>query len=53
LDEAKERLLSEKQPSKEFVTAEQIGQTVLFLCSEAGNQIRGTALNIDGGWLAQ
>ncbi|MEG0558882.1 MAG: 3-hydroxybutyrate dehydrogenase, partial [Comamonas sp.] len=26
---------------------------VLFLCSEAGSQVRGAAWNIDGGWLAQ
>jgi len=51
--EASLRLLSEKQPSQEFVTAEQIGAAVLYLCSEAAAQVRGTALNIDGGWLAQ
>lgn len=53
LDKAKDQLLSEKQPSKEFVTPEQIGETVLFLCSNAASQMRGTALNIDGAWLAQ
>jgi 3-hydroxybutyrate dehydrogenase len=50
---AKRTLLAEKQPSNEFVTAEQIGATVLFLCSEAAAQIRGVALPVDGGWLAQ
>ncbi len=52
-DEAKVNLVQEKQPSKDFVTTEQIGQLVCFLCSDAATQITGAALNIDGGWLAQ
>ena len=51
--EAKRRLLSEKQPSGEFVTTEQIGALALYLCSDAAAQIRGAALSIDGGWTAQ
>lgn len=51
--ESKEKLLIEKQPSQEFVTPEQIGQTVSFFCSEAATQIRGATLAMDGGWLAQ
>jgi 3-hydroxybutyrate dehydrogenase len=46
-------LLSEKQPSKQLVTVEQIAAYVLFLCSAAGAQITGTALPLDGGWTAQ
>ena len=46
-------LVSEKQPSQEFVTPEQIGALAVFLCSEAANQIRGAAMPIDGGWTAQ
>lgn len=53
IEVAKAKLLSEKQPSKEFVTAEQIGEMVVFLCSPAASQMRGAALNMDGGWLAQ
>ncbi|HEY8278897.1 MAG TPA: 3-hydroxybutyrate dehydrogenase [Bdellovibrionota bacterium] len=53
LEEAKQRLLAEKQPSREFVTPEQIGEAAAFLCSPAATQMRGAALNIDGGWLAQ
>jgi 3-hydroxybutyrate dehydrogenase len=52
-DAAKLKLLSEKQPSREFATPEQIGSATLFLCSEAAAQIRGIALPVDGGWLAQ
>ncbi|WAH61539.1 3-hydroxybutyrate dehydrogenase (plasmid) [Pseudomonas silvicola] len=46
-------LLSEKQPAQAFVTPEQLGALVLFLCSEGGAQVRGAAWNMDGGWLAQ
>jgi len=50
---ARRELLAEKQPSQEFVTPEQLGELVLFLCSNAGRQVRGAAWNIDGGWVAQ
>jgi 3-hydroxybutyrate dehydrogenase len=53
VDQAKTELLSEKQPSHEFATPEQIGALTVFLCSEAAAQIRGTTLPIDGGWTAQ
>ena len=50
---ARLRLLSEKQPSLEFATPEQLGAVSLFLCSEAAAQIRGVGLPVDGGWTAQ
>jgi 3-hydroxybutyrate dehydrogenase len=54
LEEAKIGLLSEKQPSLEFVTPEQIGELAVFLCSDAAAQIRGSRdYSIDGGWTAQ
>jgi 3-hydroxybutyrate dehydrogenase len=52
-DDAKKSLLGEKQPSQDFVTTEQLGQLAVFLCSDAGAQIRGAAWNVDGGWFAQ
>mmetsp|Transcript_14300 Transcript_14300/g.33409 ORF Transcript_14300/g.33409 Transcript_14300/m.33409 type:complete len:262 (-) Transcript_14300:133-918(-) len=52
LAEGARGLLSEKQPSKEFVQPEQLGQLVLFLCSDAASQMTGTALPMDGGWTA-
>lgn len=50
---ATRELLMEKQPSLDFVTPEELGELALFLCSEAGRQVRGAAWNVDGGWLAQ
>lgn len=52
-EQAKMKLLSEKQPSREFVTIEQIGQLAVYLCSDAASQIRGTEITIDGAWTAQ
>jgi len=51
--EAKDRLLMGKQPSREFATPEQIGELAVFLCTESAAQIRGAAINVDGGWVAQ
>ncbi len=50
---ARDALLAEKQPSREFVTPEQLGELALFLCSEGAAQVRGVAWNMDGGWVAQ
>jgi 3-hydroxybutyrate dehydrogenase len=53
VQKAKLELLSEKQPSLEFVTPEQLGGLAVFLCSDAAAQVRGVAYNMDGGWVAQ
>lgn len=52
-EEARSKLLGEKQPSGNFVSPEQIGQAVVYLCSDAASEIRGATINVDGGWLAQ
>lgn len=41
------------QPTKEFVTTEQLGALAVFLCSDAAASINGAALPVDGGWTAQ
>ena len=41
------------QPTKEFVTVEQIGAMAVFLTSPAANQVNGALLQMDGGWVAQ
>ncbi len=46
-------LLGEKEPSMQFTTPEELGELDLFLCSAAGNNVRGVAWNMDGGWAAQ
>ena len=41
------------QPTRKFVTVDQVSALALFLCSDAAASITGTALPIDGGWTAQ
>ena len=40
------------QPTKEFVTSEQVAALALFLCGDDASQITGANLSIDGGWTA-
>ena len=53
VETASRALLGEKQPSKRFVTVDQLGAMVNFLCSEAGSSMTGSVLTMDGGWTAQ
>jgi 3-hydroxybutyrate dehydrogenase len=53
IEEAKKQLLGEKQPSLQFTTPEQLGELAVFMCSDAANNVRGVAWNVDGGWTAQ
>lgn len=46
-------VLLHAQPTRQFVTTEQIGALSVFLCTEAAASITGTALPIEGGWTAQ
>jgi 3-hydroxybutyrate dehydrogenase len=46
-------LLAEKQPSLQFTTPEQLGELAVFLCGPAGDNVRGVAWAVDGGWTAQ
>ena len=41
------------QPTKEFVTVDQVAALALFLCGDDAAQITGTNLSIDGGWTAE
>lgn len=52
-EEAKKVLLGEKEPSMQFTTPEELGELAVFFCSPAGNNVRGVAWNMDGGWVAQ
>jgi 3-hydroxybutyrate dehydrogenase len=52
-EDAKKLLLGEKEPSMQFTTPEELGALAVFFCSPAGNNVRGVAWNMDGGWTAQ
>src|SRR5213080_5049359 len=46
-------VLLDAQPTKEFVTSEQVAALALFLCSNEAAQITGSNYSIDGGWTAE
>jgi 3-hydroxybutyrate dehydrogenase len=41
------------QPTKQFVTVEQVAAMALFLCKDEASSITGSNISIDGGWTAQ
>ena len=45
-------VLLDAQPTKEFVTSEQVAALALYLCRDEAKSITGTNLSIDGGWTA-
>ncbi|WP_051504598.1 3-hydroxybutyrate dehydrogenase [Sphingomonas jaspsi] len=52
-EEVIENVLLAAQPSKKFATVEELGALAVFLASDMGASINGTALSVDGGWVAQ
>jgi 3-hydroxybutyrate dehydrogenase len=52
-EQVKRDVLLAAQPTKEFVTIEQVADLMLFLCSDSASAITGSTYSIDGGWTAQ
>jgi 3-hydroxybutyrate dehydrogenase len=46
-------VLLHAQPTKQFVTTEQIGALAVFLCTGGAASMTGAALPVEGGWTAQ
>jgi 3-hydroxybutyrate dehydrogenase len=51
-EQVKRDVLLAAQPTKEFVTVEQVAALAVFLCSDAAASITGTNISMDGGWTA-
>jgi 3-hydroxybutyrate dehydrogenase len=52
-EQVKRDVLLAAQPTKEFVTVEEVGDLAVFLCSDSAKAITGANLSIDGGWTAE
>jgi len=52
-DEVVRTVLLAAQPTKKFVTVEQVAALTAFLCSDDAASITGAVLPIEGGWTAQ
>jgi 3-hydroxybutyrate dehydrogenase len=51
-DQVIKDVLLAAQPTKEFITVEQVASLALYLCSDDAAQITGANLAMDGGWTA-
>jgi 3-hydroxybutyrate dehydrogenase len=52
-DQVINEVLLAAQPTRQFVTADQVAALAVYLCSDAAAQITGANLSIDGGWTAE
>ncbi len=51
-DEVVRNVILAAQPTKKFVTFDQLAGMLLYLVSDMGASVNGAALSIDGGWTA-
>ncbi len=52
-DRVVSEVILKPQPTKKFVTTEQLAALAVFLCSDFAQNITGTSLPVDGGWTCQ
>jgi 3-hydroxybutyrate dehydrogenase len=52
-EQVKRDVLLAAQPTKEFVTVDEVASLAAYLCTDAAKAITGANLSIDGGWTAE
>ena len=52
-EEVKQGVMLQSQPTKKFVTVDEVAAVAVFLCSDGAASITGSTLPVEGGWVAQ
>jgi 3-hydroxybutyrate dehydrogenase len=52
-EEVKQKVLLAAQPTRRFVTMEEVADLAAYLTTPAAGSITGSIMSIDGGWTAQ
>jgi 3-hydroxybutyrate dehydrogenase len=52
-EQVKQDVMLKAQPTKKFVTVEQVADVAVFLCSDGAASMTGAILPVEGGWVAQ
>ena len=52
-EQVKRDVILAAQPTKEFITVDEVASLAVYLCSDAAKAITGANLSIDGGWTAE
>lgn len=53
VEEVKREIMLAPQPTKQFVTSEEVAELAFYLCGDMARSITGAAMAIDGGWTAK